>query len=162
MDHMIILFSGFFLNKLCTALYCFLASLVAQTVKCLPTMWDTRVRFLGWEDPLEKEMAIHSSILAWKIPQMEEPDRLQSMGSQRVGHGWETSLHFTSLRRLELRRNESTGGRDGRVTGEYIQADKEGWRKRPQLVFWAILRKRMWRSSEREGKSLCGQPWVSG
>ena len=45
------------------------------------------VRFLGWEDPLEKEMAIHSSILAWKIPQMEEPDRLQSMGSQRVGHG---------------------------------------------------------------------------
>ena len=44
------------------------------------------VRFLGWEDPLEKEMAIHSSILAWKIPQMEEPDRLQSMGSQIVGH----------------------------------------------------------------------------
>ena len=61
-------------------------SLVAQTVKCLPAMWETWVRFLGWEDPLEKEMAIHSSTLAWKIPWTEEPDRLQSMGSQRVGH----------------------------------------------------------------------------
>ena len=62
------------------------ASLVAQTVKRLPAMRETRVRFLGREDPLEKEMAIHSSTLAWKIPWMEEPDRLQSMGSQRVGH----------------------------------------------------------------------------
>ena len=61
-------------------------SLVAQTVKRLPAMWETRVRFLGREDLLEKEMAIHSSILAWKIPWTEEPDRLQSMGSQRVGH----------------------------------------------------------------------------
>ena len=52
----------------------------------LLAMRETRVRFLGWEDPLEKEMAIHSSTLAWKIPWMEEPDRLQSMGSQRVGH----------------------------------------------------------------------------
>ena len=60
------------------------ASLVAQTVKRLPAMRETRVRFLGREDPLEKEMAIHSSILAWKIPWMEEPDRLESMGSQRV------------------------------------------------------------------------------
>jgi len=52
------------------------ASLVAQTVKCLPVMQETWVRFLGWEDPLEKEMAIHSSTLAWKIPWTEEPDRL--------------------------------------------------------------------------------------
>ena len=58
----------------------------AQTVKRLPAMQDTRVRSLGWEGPLEKEMAIHSSTLAWKIPWREEPDRLQSMGSQRVGH----------------------------------------------------------------------------
>ena len=64
----------------------FKASLVAQMVKHLPTVWETWVRFLGREDPLEKEMAIHSSILAWKIPWMEEPGRLQSMGSQRVGH----------------------------------------------------------------------------
>ena len=63
-----------------------MASLVAQTVKCLSTMWETRVQALGWEDPLEKEMAIHSSALAWKIPWTEEPGRLQSMGSQRVGH----------------------------------------------------------------------------
>ena len=52
------------------------ASLVAQTVKHLPTMWETRVRFLGQEDPLEKEMATHSSILAWRIPGREEPGRL--------------------------------------------------------------------------------------
>ena len=59
---------------------------VAQMVKRPPAMRETRVQFLGWKDPLEKEMAIHSSILAWKIPWTEEPDRLQSMGSQRVGH----------------------------------------------------------------------------
>ena len=61
-------------------------SLVAQMVKRLPTMQETQVQSLGWEDPLEKEMATHSSILVWKIPWMEDPVRLQSMGSQRVGH----------------------------------------------------------------------------
>ena len=55
-------------------------------VKHLPTMWETRLRSLGWEDPLEKEMATHSSILAWKIPLTEEPAGLQSMELQRVGH----------------------------------------------------------------------------
>ena len=60
--------------------------LVAQTVKRLPGMWETWVRFLGRDDPLEKEMAAHSSILAWKIPWTGEPGGLQSMGSQRVGH----------------------------------------------------------------------------
>ena len=63
-----------------------LASLVAQMVKRLLAMWEIWVRSLGGEDPLEKEMATHSSTLAWKIPWMEEPGRLQSMGSQRVGH----------------------------------------------------------------------------
>ena len=62
------------------------ASLVAQMVKRLPAMQGTWVQSLGQEDPLEKEMATHSSILAWKIPWTEEPGRLQSMGSQRVGH----------------------------------------------------------------------------
>ena len=62
------------------------ASLVAQMVKNLPVMWKTQVHSLGLEDPLEKEMATHSSILAWKIPWTEEPSRLQSMGSQRVRH----------------------------------------------------------------------------
>ena len=63
-----------------------MTSLVAQMVRSLPTMRETWVRFLGWEDPLEKEMATHSSILAWKIPWTEEPGRLQSMGPQRVRH----------------------------------------------------------------------------
>ena len=61
-------------------------SLVAQMVKHLSTMRETQVRSLGQEDPLEKEMAIHSSTIAWKIPWTEEPGRLQSIGSQRVGH----------------------------------------------------------------------------
>ena len=64
-------------------LYC--TSLVAQMVKRLSMMRETWVQSLGWEDLLEKEMAAHSSILAWKIPWTEEPGRLQSMGSQRVG-----------------------------------------------------------------------------
>ena len=59
---------------------------MAQTVKRLPAMREIRVLSLGREDPLEKAMAIHSSTLAWKIPWTEEPDRLQSMGLQRVGH----------------------------------------------------------------------------
>ena len=70
-------------EEVCLVIYLIL--LVAQTVKRLPAMWETQVLFLSQEDPLEKEMAIHSSTLAWKIPWMEEPDRLQSMGSQRVG-----------------------------------------------------------------------------
>ena len=61
-------------------------SLVAQMVKNLPTTWETQVRSLDQEDTLEKEMASHFSILAWKITWTEEPGRLQSVGSQRVGH----------------------------------------------------------------------------
>ena len=63
-----------------------MGSLVAQMVKRLPAMQETWVRSLGQEDPLEKEMATHSSIFAWKIPKTEETGRLQSIGSQRVGH----------------------------------------------------------------------------
>ena len=59
---------------------------MAQTINSLPAMWETWVRSLGCEDPLEKEMATHSSTLAWRIPRTEEPGGLQSMGSQRVGH----------------------------------------------------------------------------
>ena len=75
------------------------ASLVAQTVKHLPAVWEIRLRSLGWEDPLEKEMATHSSTLAWKIPGTEEPGRLQSVGLRRVRHGPKESdtterLHF--------------------------------------------------------------------
>ena len=71
---------------------CVRVSLVAQMVKSLPAVWETWVWPLGQEDPLEKEMATHSSILAWEISWTEEPGRLQSMGSQRVGHDWATSF----------------------------------------------------------------------
>ena len=73
-----------------------LTSLVAQMIKRLPTVPETRVQSLGRED-LEKGMATHSSTLAWKIPWMEEPGRLQSMGSQRVGHDLATSFSFPFL-----------------------------------------------------------------
>ena len=64
----------------------FRASLVAQLIKNFLAVQETQVQSLGWEDPVEKEMATHSSILAWKISWTEEPGGLQSMGSQRVGH----------------------------------------------------------------------------
>ena len=63
-----------------------MASLVSQTVKNPPAVQETRVQFLGQEDPLEKGMAAHSSILAWRIPWIEEPGGVQSMGLQRIGH----------------------------------------------------------------------------
>ena len=76
-------------------------SLVAQTVKCLPTMQETQVQSLGQEDLLEKEMETHSSTLAWKTPWTEEPGRLQSMGSQRVGHDRVTSLSISGAGKTE-------------------------------------------------------------
>ena len=76
-----------------TRLSNFGASLVAQLVKNLPAVQETRVWSLGWEDLLEKETATHSSILAWKISWTEEPGGLQSMGSHRVGHDWATITH---------------------------------------------------------------------
>ena len=66
-------------------------------VKRLPAMWETRVQSLGQEDPLEKEMATHSSTHAWKIPWMEKPGGLQSMGSQRVGSTERLHFHLLSL-----------------------------------------------------------------
>ena len=78
------------------------ASVVAQRLKCLPAMWETWVRSLGWEDPLEKEMATYSSILAWRTPWTEEPGRLQSMGSQRLGHDRATSLTYLLIRSSEI------------------------------------------------------------
>ena len=80
----------------------FRASLVAQMVKHLPAMQETWVRFLGWEDPLEKEMAIHSSTLAWKIPWTEEPERTQSTDSQRVGHDWANLFKLKKKKRKEI------------------------------------------------------------
>ena len=76
------------------------ASLVAQRLKHLPAMRENWVQSLGWEDPLEKEMATHSSILAWRIPWTEEPGGLQSTGLQRVGHVWVTSLSMYTVQVL--------------------------------------------------------------
>ena len=67
---------------------------VVQMVKNLPAMLETQIRTLGWEDPLEKRMATHSSIPAWRIPWKAEPGGLQSMGSERVGHDWATELNL--------------------------------------------------------------------
>ena len=75
-----------------------------QRVKCLSTMRETRIQSLVRGDLLEKEMAPHSSILAWKIPWMEEPGRLQSIGSQWVRHNWMTSLSFLANNRLVQRK----------------------------------------------------------
>ena len=75
---------------------------MAQTVKSMPAMQETQVRSLSWEDPLEKEMATHSSIRAWRIPWTEEPGGLQSMGLQRVGYDMTERLHsFCILYRIQ-------------------------------------------------------------
>ena len=79
-------------EKILTSYY-YRASLVAQMVRSLPAARETQVQPLDWEDPLEKEMATHSRILAWKIPWTEEPGGLQSIGLQRIGHDWATSLY---------------------------------------------------------------------
>ena len=90
-----------FVNKVMSLLFNMLsrfviqAAWVAQMVKHLPTVEETRVQSLGWEDPLRKEMAAHSSTLAWKIPWTEHCGRLQSMGSQKVRHNWATSLSLS-------------------------------------------------------------------
>ena len=75
---------------------------MAQRLKRLPGIQETWVRSLGWEDPLEEEMATYTSIIAWRIPWREEPGRLQSMGLQRVGHGGATSLSLSALKLEDL------------------------------------------------------------
>ena len=100
--------------------------LVPQMVKSLPAVWEIWVRSLDQEDPLEKEMATHFSILAWKIPWMEEPGGLQSMGSQRVGHNWATSLSFhgTAVKQLLI----FTAGFENPVKKTVVpHTFQEGW-----------------------------------
>ena len=87
-------------------------SLVAQRLKRLPPLRETQIRSLGREDPLEMEMAAHSSILAWKIPWTEKPGRLQSTGSQWVGHDWVTSLSFLSHEHLLFTSHAGMQGKD--------------------------------------------------
>ena len=129
-------------------------SLVAQMVKCLPTMWETQLQSLVWEDLLEKEMAPHSSTLAWKIPWTVEPGRLQSMGSQRVGHDLATSLSLSfilfgvlGLWKLWLScggRNEEMIGRgDHQYFGVMLELkERQSWMHFRQLAWetgWMIV-----------------------
>ena len=82
-------------NSFVMAHHCCELPLVAQTLKSLPAVQEILVWSLGWETPLEKGMAIHSSILAWRLPWMEKPGRLQSTGSKRVRHNWATLLSLS-------------------------------------------------------------------
>ena len=95
-----------------------LAKAMGQMVNRLSTMWEIRVQSLGWEDPLEKEMAIHSSTIAWKILWTEEPGRLQSVGSERVGHDWATSL--------KVKAREKVPNSDGQIGQGMNQEIKRG------------------------------------
>ena len=117
---------------------------VAQTVKSLPTTRETWVWSLGQEDPLVKEMATHSSTLAWKIPWMEETGRLQSTGSQRVGHDWANSLHFCThtccLSRSSALPNSghsrTTGGRSMNLHWRLIATNSPRFTLRVTLGVW--------------------------
>ena len=111
-----------------------MTSLVVQTVKRLPTLRETKVRSLGGEDPLEKEMATHSSILAWKIPWMEEPHRLQSTGWQRVGHNGAISLSLWT----EKRSNQSI------LKEINTEFSLEGWLLKPKRRYFGHLRQRVY------------------
>ena len=89
--------------------YWLVHSLVAQMVKRLPAVLETQIQSLGWEDPLEKEMATHSSILACRIPWTEKPDGLQSMGSKRVKNSWATSVSSLDLEPANCQAPSSRG-----------------------------------------------------
>ena len=106
---------------------------MAQTVRPLLTMQETRVRSLGREDPLEKGMATHSSILAWRSPEEEEPGWLQSTGSQRVGHDWVTSLCLKKMRNRELWM-EGTVGRLKILNSDPMYSTCVTWSKLSQVI----------------------------
>ena len=129
-----------------------LMSLVAQRVKSLPAMRETQVWSLGREDTLEK-MATHSSTLAWKIPWTEEPGRLQSMGSKRVGHDWATSLRFhftdepTSRTAMEMQTWKQTYNKHLKSDG--VSLFSFHWNRMVSLCFWSTtnpLLTRSWRT----------------
>ena len=111
-------------------------------------MQETQVQTLGQEDPLEKEMAIHSSTLAWKIPWMEEPHRLQSMGLQRVRHDWATSLHNVKpvLRNILNRKN--TFANDKNLKLIKIKKRVNSMIKFPHFTSWIKTHKQMSPSSK--------------
>ena len=101
-------------------------SLVAQMVKRLPTMQETWAQSLGQEDPLKKEMTTHSSTLAWKIPWMEAHGRLQSMGSQRVGHDWRDLATAAAAWEFQLIGKDPDAGKDWRQKEKLAEDDMVG------------------------------------
>ena len=122
---------------------CICISLVAQVVKNLPIVRETQVWSLGWEDPLEKEMATHSSILAWEIPRTEEPGGLQSMRSQRVGHDW-----------VNKDNNISTEGERQKVcVGRYLSC------KKSKIQFYLKWSVRVWLWRAKQGMAHRSGPW---
>ena len=119
--------------------------LVAQMVKHLPAMQETPGRSLGQEDPLEKEMSTHSSILSWKIPWTEKPGRLQSMGSQTVRHDWVTSLHsgvFSSQQTAEVILTKQKPNLDQGQAGPGRQAMGVERQERGKRVYLGLPQKR--------------------
>ena len=117
--------------------------LVAQMGKNPPAMWETWVRSLGWEEPLEEGMATHSSILAWRILWAEEPGGPQSMGSQRVGQDWVTK-HTRSLLTY------TSGGKKWRREGE------GGWEREPRGQLWEMQQTLQCSKKEKNG-GMCSQ-----
>ena len=101
-----------------------------SVVKSLPTMWETQVQSLGWEVPLEKEIATHSSILAWEILWTEEPGGLQTMGSQRAGHDWVTNtcLLWEKYQQPQICRWYHSNGRKQRGTKEPLEGERGQWK----------------------------------
>ena len=121
------------------------ASLVAQMVKNLSTVWETQVRSLGWKDSPEKEMATHSSILAWRIAWTKEPGGLQSMELQRVGHNWATNI-FTK-----------TGGKSPWQNHLWLLLDTcTGWEPKKLLSQWVNMK---WLKLSLKKQKVSG--WVS-
>ena len=100
------------------------ASLMAQRVKNLPAVQETQVWFLGWEDPLEKGVATHSSILAWRIPLTKEPGGLQFIGSQRVRRNWATNTCLTKSTPII---NGVTSSQDGPTSKHLTHGNFEWW-----------------------------------
>ena len=120
----------------------FPASRVAKMVKTLPAMWKTWVRFLGREDPLEKEMATYSSILAWRIPWTEEPGRLQSMASQRVWQDQATNTFSTFF--LHWDNHQEVGGSHSRWPyvldmPRALSGIKYAWAQIPSLLLFSCV-----------------------
>ena len=113
--------------------------MVPQTVKHLPAMQKTWVQSLGREDPLEKEMATHSSILAWKIPWMEEPGRLLSVGLQRIRHDRATSLSFLSLSFVYGSEKESLPGVP-HLLPLHLHEFISYWTVRKACLYWNLIK----------------------